>query len=209
MPAYLAILTAEINHTCLYGRQLAGSNRPFMIRHCCGFAIECIARQMLADEEKPYPIRLQFASSEVAMPEPDLDSLVYVSSAVKLLSPEEIEYLLTKARERNKEYGITGILLYIGGNFMQYIEGPADNLEVIFKIIREDKQHSGIILVTREAINEREFGDWSMAYDTRDMQHYVGAPGDKVLLERNLERSATNPSAARILLHGFWNRSGT
>jgi len=142
------------------------------------------------------------------MPEPDLDSLVYVSSAVKLLTPEEIEYLLTRARERNLEYGITGILLYIGGNFMQYIEGPSDNLEVIFKIIREDKQHSGIILVTRETIKEREFGDWSMAYDTRDIQDYVGAPGDKVLLERNLERPATNPSAARILLHGFWNRSG-
>ena len=61
------------------------------------------------------------------MPETDLDSLVYVSSAVKLLRPEEIEYLLTRARERNEEYGITGVLLYIGGNFMQYIEGPADN----------------------------------------------------------------------------------
>ena len=91
---------------------------------------------------------------------------------------------------------------------MQYIEGPSDNLEVIFKIIREDKQHSGIILVTRETIKEREFGDWSMAYDTRDIQDYVGAPGDKVLLERNLERPATNPSSARILLHSFWNRSG-
>ena len=121
------------------------------------------------------------------MPEPDLDSLVYVSSAVKLLTPEEIEYLLTRARERNKKYDITGILLYIGGNFMQYIEGPSDNLEVIFKIIREDKQHSGIILVTREAIEEREFGDWSMAYDTRDIQDYVGAPGDKVLLEKPSE----------------------
>lgn len=49
------------------------------------------------------------------MSEPDLDSLVYVSSAVKLLSPEEIEYMLTRARERNEEYGITGVLLYIRG----------------------------------------------------------------------------------------------
>jgi len=143
------------------------------------------------------------------MPEPDLDSLVYVSSAVKLLSSEEIEYLLTRARERNEEYGITGVLLYIGGNFMQYIEGPADNLEVIYKIIREDKQHTGIILVTRETIKEREFSDWSMAYHTRDVQGYVGSPGERVLLERNLELTVTNPSMARIVLHGFWNRSGS
>lgn len=143
------------------------------------------------------------------MPEPDLDSLVYVSSAVKLLTPEEIEYLLTRARERNKEYGITGVLLYIGGNFMQYIEGPVGNLEVIYRIIREDKQHSGIILVTREAIKEREFGDWSMAYHTKDVQGYVGSAAERVLLEKKLELSATNPSTARIVLHGFWNRSGS
>jgi hypothetical protein len=143
------------------------------------------------------------------MSEPDLDSLVYVSSAVKLLRPEEIEYLLTRARERNEEYGITGVLLYIGGNFMQYIEGPADNLELIYKIIREDKQHSGIILVTRETIEEREFGDWSMAYDTKDVQGYVGSQDEKALLERNLELPVTNPSTARIVLHSFWNRSGS
>ena len=143
------------------------------------------------------------------MSESDLDSLVYVSSAVKLLRPEEIEYLLTRARERNEEYGITGVLLYIGGNFMQYIEGPADNLEVIYKIIREDKLHTGIILVTREPVEEREFGEWSMAYHTKDVQGYVGSPGERVLLERNLELPSTNPSTARIVLHGFWNRSGS
>jgi len=117
--------------------------------------------------------------------------------------------LLTRARERNEEYGITGVLLYIGGNFMQYIEGPVGNLELIYKIIREDKQHSGIILVTRETIEEREFGDWSMAYDTKDAQGYVGSQDEKALFERNLELPVTNPSTARIVLHSFWNRSGS
>jgi hypothetical protein len=121
---------------------------------------------MLPDGKKPYFIRPWFLASGAAMSKPDLDSLVCVSSPMKLLSPEEIEYLLTRGRERNEEYSITGVQLYIGGNFMQYIEGTAGNLDVIYKIIREDKQYSGIILVTRETIEEREFGDWSMAYDT-------------------------------------------
>ena len=141
------------------------------------------------------------------MPAAELDSLVYVSSAVRLLSPAEIKHLLTRARERNQEYGITGVLLYIGGNFMQYIEGPADNLDVIYRIIREDEQHSGIILVTREAIEERQFGDWSMAYQTRDAQDYVGSPGERGLIEKQLKLPATNPSTSRIVLHGFWNRN--
>lgn len=92
---------------------------------------------------------------------------------------------------------------------MQYIEGPAGNLEVIYKIFREDKQHTGIILVTRETIEEREVGDWSMAYDTRDERGYIGSRGEKALLERILEFSTTNPSTAPILLHSFWNRSGS
>ena len=67
------------------------------------------------------------------MPDSDLESLVYVSSAVRLLNLEEIGYLLRRARERNTEYGITGVLLYVGGNFMQYIEASKkkDNPEII------------------------------------------------------------------------------
>ena len=143
------------------------------------------------------------------MPDLDLDSLVYVSSAVRLLSPAEIEYLLERARERNKEYGITGVLLYIGGNFMQYIEGPKENLDIIFKIITEDEQHTGIILISREAIECRQFGDWSMAYQTRDVQGYVGSPEERRLIEKNLELPDDNPSTARIVLNSFWNRIGS
>jgi len=143
------------------------------------------------------------------MPESDLDSIVYVSSAVRLLSLEEITYLLKRARERNKEYGITGVLLYIGGNFMQYIEGPKDNLEFIYKIIREDEQHTGLILVSREAIQSRQFGDWSMAYQTRDVEGYVGSPGERQLIEIILELPDDNPSTAQIVLHSFWSRSGS
>jgi len=138
------------------------------------------------------------------MHETDLDSLVYVSSAVRLLSPEEIEYLLNRARERNKEYGITGVLLQIDGNFMQYIEGPKDNLDIIYKIIREDEQHTGLILVAREAIESRQFGDWSLAYYAKDGEDYVGSPSERQLLVKSLELPSTNPSTARIVLHNFW-----
>ncbi|MFZ9038767.1 MAG: BLUF domain-containing protein [Gammaproteobacteria bacterium] len=143
------------------------------------------------------------------MPDADLDALVYVSSAVRLLNHEEIDYLLRRARERNKEYGVTGILLYIGGNFMQYIEGPRDNVDIIYKIIQEDELHSGIILVSREAIESRQFGDWAMAYQTRDVEGYVGSPGERRLIEMILEMPGDNPSTAQIVLHSFWSQNGS
>jgi len=141
------------------------------------------------------------------MPESGLDSLVYVSSAVRHLRLDEVQQLLKRARERNREYGITGVLLCIGGNFMQYIEGPKDSLDIIYKIIREDDQHTGIILVSREAIEGRQFGDWSMAYQTKDVEGYVGSPSERKLIEMILELPNDNPSTARTVLHGFWERN--
>ena len=141
------------------------------------------------------------------MSDPDLDSLVYVSSAVRLLTLEEIGYLLKRARERNKEYGITGVLLYVGDNFMQYIEGPKDNLDIIYKIIREDDQHAGLSLLSREAIDSRQFGDWSMAYQTVDVEGYAGSPGERKLIEMLLEFPQVKPGSARKVLHSFWDLS--
>lgn len=142
------------------------------------------------------------------MAESDSDSLVYVSSAVRLLSFDEIGHLLKRARERNKEYGITGVLLYIGGNFMQYLEGPKDSLDAIYKIVQKDKQHTGIILVSREAIEDRQFADWSMGFQTKEVEGYVCSPRERQLIEMILEPPEDNPSTARIVLHSFWGRSG-
>jgi len=53
-----------------------------------------------------------------------LGCLIYVSSAQKALRYEELDSLLTEARERNQQLGLTGVLLYLDQTFMQYIEGP-------------------------------------------------------------------------------------
>ena len=143
------------------------------------------------------------------MHKPNLSALVYVSSAVRPLSLEEIGYLLQRARERNKEYGITGVLLYIGDNFMQYIEGHKDNLDIIYKIIQEDDQHTGLVLVSREAIQDREFGDWAMAYKTIDVEGYVGSPSERKLIEMLLEFPKVEPTSTRKVLHSFWDVSGS
>jgi len=48
--------------------------------------------------------------------------LLYASRAVDT-SPEAIESILAQARQHNPENGITGILCYGGGIFLQAIEG--------------------------------------------------------------------------------------
>lgn len=120
-----------------------------------------------------------------------------------------MEYLLKRARERNKEYGITGVLLHNNGNFIQYLEGPEDNLDIIYKIIQEDAQHTGLILISRETTKSRQFGDWPMGFLTRDGEGYVDSPGKRKLVETILEIPDNNPSTSQIVLKGFWDRIGS
>lgn len=137
----------------------------------------------------------------------DLNALVYVSSAVDVLSHEKMNQLLTSARERNLEHNITGLLLFIGGNFMQYIEGPPGELELIYEIIREDPMHKGLIELMRRPIEYREFSNWSMAYCTKDITVLAGDHNDQNILSGKLGGASYQETPARILLHNFWRRN--
>lgn len=88
-----------------------------------------------------------------------LSPFVYVSSAVSILSNEDFEHLLSKARERNLEHNISVLQLFIGGNFMQCIEREADHVDYIFEVIMEDAMHTGLIKLLPESIENREFSN--------------------------------------------------
>ena len=51
-----------------------------------------------------------------------LVSLSYVSSAVRKLDDHELLEVLRVARKNNERLGVTGMLLYHDGNFMQILE---------------------------------------------------------------------------------------
>ena len=136
-----------------------------------------------------------------------LQALVYVSSAIKMITPEQVEYLLTRARERNKQYGVTGVLLYIGGNFMQYIEGPSSELVLIYDIIKSDPGHTGLIELMHCDIEQREFCDWAMAYCTKERNVSVHQYNDRSILEDKLGFSASDETPSRTLLRNFWLRN--
>jgi hypothetical protein len=56
-------------------------------------------------------------------------SIVYVSSALKPFSKTDLLTLLEKSRENNTSLGISGMLLYKDGNFMQVLEGESSGSE--------------------------------------------------------------------------------
>jgi hypothetical protein len=101
--------------------------------------------------------------------------LVYVSSAVRPLSDEELMELLRQSeelmellrqsRENNARHGITGLLLYKDGNFMQYLEGPAEEVARLHEKILADRRHKQVITLLRGEAENRHFEAWAMAFE--------------------------------------------
>ena len=90
--------------------------------------------------------------------------IIYLSSATKLLSDDELNYLLKSSKIRNKKYNITGLLLYIDGDFLQVIEGDKQDVLNLFELIKKDKRNRSIICVFNENVEKRQFPDWLMGF---------------------------------------------
>ena len=90
--------------------------------------------------------------------------LIYCSTAKHIFSRSELSVMLINARKKNVQMGITGILLYSDGSFFQVLEGESETVDRLFEEISRDDRHRNVTVIIREAIPERVFGDWTMAY---------------------------------------------
>ena len=130
--------------------------------------------------------------------------LIYLSSATHLFSPAELQALLEQARVKNARLGITGILLYREGNFLQLLEGETSVVESLYQTILRDARHQGCIRLLDGVIAERAFPEWSMAY--RDLsQSEANLPGFNQFLNTPLTQTefAHKPNEVRTLLNLF------
>jgi hypothetical protein len=87
--------------------------------------------------------------------------LLYASRAIDP-RPEAIDAILTQSRHYNPTCGITGILCYGGGIFLQAIEGGRMPVSELYGHIQKDARHKDVVLLHYEEISERRFGGWTM-----------------------------------------------
>ncbi len=88
--------------------------------------------------------------------------LTYQSRASAPPSNEELNDLVTRARMRNNAHGVTGMLLYENGRFLQTLEGPTKGLETIWASIRQDKRHNDIEVLSQHLVSGRIFSEWDL-----------------------------------------------
>ena len=88
--------------------------------------------------------------------------LLYASRAHSPMGEAELSAILKQSREHNPAEGITGLLCYADGIFMQVLEGGRDAINARYKRIVSDPRHHDVILLSYEEVGEREFAGWSM-----------------------------------------------
>ena len=88
--------------------------------------------------------------------------LLYASRLVDMQSTTATESILAQSKAHNPSSGITGILCYGGGIFLQALEGGRMQVSELYAHIQKDTRHKDVVLLHYEEIMERRFGGWTM-----------------------------------------------
>ena len=88
--------------------------------------------------------------------------LMYASRAVPSVDQERLLDILRKSKANNPGLGITGVLCFSEGIFLQVLEGGRDAVNRLYNRIASDSRHTDVTLLSYEEIGERRFAGWSM-----------------------------------------------
>lgn len=125
--------------------------------------------------------------------------LIYVSTARNLMSKEVLVDILAKAREKNARLGITGMLLYKDGNFLQLLEGEEDNVRALYDTISHDHRHFDSMIILDEPVQERMFADWTMGFHDLEDAGLQSLPGFAPFKNIHFNVKGSTPDVAACL----------
>ncbi len=132
--------------------------------------------------------------------------LVYVSSATELIVEDDLWRMLETFRLKNLSLGITGVLFYYDGNFMQLLEGTKETVLAMYAEIRADKRHFDSFVLVEGDIEEPLFSDWTMGFKSKNNSNPLGVVGfrhphsDVIMLAPSTE----NTHESLVLLRSFY-----
>ena len=88
--------------------------------------------------------------------------LMYASRALPGVNQDELLAILRKSKANNPALGVTGVLCFGEGIFLQALEGGRGAVNTLYNRIVGDARHTQVELLVYEEISERRFAGWSM-----------------------------------------------
>lgn len=135
-------------------------------------------------------------------------SVLYCSRATSLVTPDELDCITRVSQKNNTPRGISGLLVYGGGMFLQWLEGPRVEVQALMKTIAADPRHSFITtLKVIDSPHERLYTRWSMhnmppATMRRTLNDFYVSTGDgeqRRTIRMLLDMLKTEPLAALMV----------
>jgi hypothetical protein len=75
--------------------------------------------------------------------------IIYSSYATAQFTDEQLKDLLIEARDKNDKNGVTGMLYYFNGQFVQLIEGAESTVRQLAKAIAIDPRHKLFVIIKK------------------------------------------------------------
>lgn len=88
--------------------------------------------------------------------------LMYASRAADSVNSDDLAAILKKSKTNNPPIGVTGVLCFSDGIFLQVLEGGRSPVSGLYNKIACDPRHRDVVLLSYEEIGERSFAGWSM-----------------------------------------------
>lgn len=99
-------------------------------------------------------------------------AVAYVSTACSDIAEHDalgigsgkLDALVEDAARFNRQAGVTGVLLFDGTRFFQYMEGPEDGIAIAYGRVRAASSHHDLIELQRGLVGRRLLPFWPMRW---------------------------------------------
>jgi hypothetical protein len=128
--------------------------------------------------------------------------VTYISQEASPLSADALLGLLSQCHQNNVAKGLTGMLLFGNGTFLQSLEGERAVVDALMQKIAQDPRHTGMKILRQDTISERQYADWSMGFERVTEKTLAEIPGlrDLGLRNFNVEYLGTRNEVVETLL---------
>jgi len=141
---------------------------------------------------------------------PDLIRIIYASTATSPMNLADLLDLLEAARGKNLPLGITGMLVYEDGSFLQLLEGKSDAVRALFARVQADRRHTAVTKLVEEPIEAPTFADWSMGFVRAAREDLLSIPGCNDFFATGARLRDIDLARARVVLkkvrEGMWHK---
>ncbi|TDR82810.1 BLUF domain-containing protein [Paludibacterium purpuratum] len=109
--------------------------------------------------------------------------LIYSGSVAAEPDAPRLEAFLADCRRRNQRDGITGVMVLMGQEFLQVIEGPEEDVDRYYRQVFQDSTRYKLLLLARQEIDAPIFTGWSLGLIRGDETPNDPAPGDVSIMD--------------------------